>query len=349
MVSALVARASQSGRRVFIDYFLSLPAVTDQSFAYRCVRVLKAIPEDDWTADDLLRIRQRTEDNWELKDALVGIAAPSDESARQELLETRREGRTRMLRDVRDVRIMPEDVAESQIAALSESVRREITEARGGTFYRNDSRSLAMLNIWHPKVADWAPIYELLNEPLEMPSSLVSLTTLIRDASDQVQQSIRDQLLPRLEHVRDRPAIDFGPWLEDSKKLHTVILEAMDALAPGSVSDSELWSLIGDNNEQRCAAARIIGRRQDVTRLDILACLSHDKASIVRASAARWIAKWLENEVVAERCNALLADLAASPGTLVVWAITDGLRSKASRAAAGDWVATLPIDALEMD
>jgi hypothetical protein len=178
-----------------------------------------------------------------------------------------------------------------------------------------------------------------------VPSSLISLASLIRDASTHIQPDVRDQLLPRLEHVRDRTPIDFGEWLEASEQLRTVMREALDALAPGSVSDTELWSLIGGSSEERSAAARIVGRRRDPSRIDILACLSHDEASIVRASAAQWIARWLEIDDVAERCNSLLEDLATAPGTLMARAIVNGLQSEASRAAAGDWRATLPVAA----
>ncbi len=334
---------SKAGRRVFIDFFLSLPAVTDQSFAHSLVRVLKAIPEDDWTAEDLDELRLRADDNWELKEALVGITAAGVDDAREELLGALRDGSTRMLVSVADVRDLPQDVAEAQMLALSESVRREVQEAQAGTFcYRDDGRSLAMLNIWHPDIADWAPIDELVNEFRVMPASLISLFTLICDASKHIQPEIRDDLLPRLVHVRDRTPIKFGEWLAASGKLTTVAREAIDALAPGTLSDRELWTLIGGNSEERSAAARIIGRRRDLSRMDVLACLSHDKVTTVRAAAAQWIARWLENAEVAERCNALLADLATAPGTLIARAIASGLQTEASRAAAGDWMATLP-------
>jgi hypothetical protein len=226
-------------------------------------------------------------------------------------------------------------------------VRREVDEARAETFHRHDSRDLAMLNIWHPDVANWTPIYELLNEFRVMPGSLVSLVTLIRDASTHIRQEIREQLLPRLEHVRDRTPLDFGEWLEGAGMLRTVVREAIDALAPGTVSDPELWNLIGGDDQERSAAARIIGRRCDVSRIDILACLAKDEASIVRASAAQWIARWLENSEVSERCNALLDDLATTPGTLVARAIAAGLQTEASRTAAGGWVAKLPTTDLD--
>jgi hypothetical protein len=335
--------ASKPGRRVFIDFFLSRPAITDQSFAHSLVRVLKTIPEDDWTADDLDQLRLRADDNWELKEALVGITAAGVDDAREELLGALREGRTRMLGSVADVRTIPQDVAEAQILAFSESVRLEAKEAQAGTFCRHDSRSLAMLNIWHPDIADWSPIYALINEFRVMPRSLISLLTLIRDASTHIRPEVRDELLPRLVHVRDRTPIDFGEWLDASGKLRTVVREAIDALAPGTLSDPELWTLIGGNSEERSAAARIIGRRRDLSRMDVLGCLAHDEASIVRASAAQWIARWLENSEVAERCNALLEDLATAPGTLIVRAIASGLQAEASRAAAGNWVATLPM------
>jgi hypothetical protein len=336
------AETSQAGRRIFIDHFLALPAVTDQSYAHQYARALKAIPEADWTADDLASIRSRADDNWELKDALIGVAAPADDAAREELFAALRQGQTRLLSSVRDVATIPRDVAEAQIATLTESVRREASNARAGTFMHSDARALAMLNIWHPEVADWTAIYELLEEPRIIPTSLSSLASLIRDASDHIAQGTRNGLLPRLEHARDRPALDLPSWRADYGRLSITVREAIDALAPGTITDTELWLFIGGENEQRCAAARIIGRRRDTTRIDILACLSHADVSVVRAAAAHWIAKWLDIETVAAKCNALLAELASSPGTLVATAIVDGLRSPANRAAAGDWVSQLP-------
>lgn len=334
---------SIAGRRVFIDFFLSLPAVTDQSFAHSVARVLKATREDDWTAEDLDKLRLRVDDNWELRETLVGITAAVVDEARDELLGALLEGSTRRLVSVADVSNLPEDVAQAPISVLSESVRREVQEAQAGTFcYRYDARSLAMLNIWHPDVADWAPIHELMNEFRVMPESLVALVTLIRDASQHIRPEIRDELLPRLVLLRDRTPIDFAEWRAASGRLKTVVREAIDALAPGALADPELWNLIGGNSDERCAAARVVGRRQDLSRLDILACLSHDGASTVRAAAAHWIARWPENAEVAEKCNALLEDLATAPGTLIARAIASGLQTEASRAAAGDWIATLP-------
>ena len=250
------------------------------------MRALKAVPENCWTAEDFESIRGRAEDNWELRDALVGISALAGDDDREVLLEALRRGQTRMLSNVSDVGSIPKDVVKQQVATLSESVRREVEEARGGTFYRHDGRNLAMLNIWHADGANWLPVYELLNEFRVMPRSLIDLAALLRDASDQIPSAVRDELLQRLEHVRDRTPIDFGEWLESRDHLGTIIREAIDAVAPGAVSDAELWDLIGGSSDQRSAAARIVGRRRDVSRLDILACLSHDKASTVRAWAA---------------------------------------------------------------
>ena len=86
-----------------------------------------------------------------------------------------------------------------------------------------------MLNIWHADVANWLPVYELLNEFRVMPRSLIDLAALLREASNQIPPAVRDELLQRLEHVRDRTPIDFGEWLESRDHLRTVIREAIDA------------------------------------------------------------------------------------------------------------------------
>jgi hypothetical protein len=166
------------------------------------------------------------------------------------------------------------------------------------------------------------------------------LATLIRDASEHIGQQIRNELVPRMECIRDRSPIDFGEWLEANGRLRTAMGEALDALSPGAVSDRELWNLVGGSNDDRCAAARIVGRRRDVSRIDVLACLSYDVASVVRASSAYWIARWLEIGEAADRCNLLLEDLSRASGKLIAAAIESGLTEQ-GRAAAGNWVEVL--------
>ena len=51
--------------------------------------------------------------------------------------------------------------------------------------------------------------------------------------------------------VRDRPTIDLARWRADYDLLSITIREALDALSPGAVADSDLWGYIGGNNEQR--------------------------------------------------------------------------------------------------
>jgi hypothetical protein len=338
------AGTSRIGRRVFIDHFLALPSVTDQSYAHSYAAVLRALPQDDWTTDDLVALRNRADDNWELRDILIGVAAPANEDAREDLLAPLRRGETRLLSTVRDASTIPRDVAQAQIVALSESVRREILDARAGSFARHDGRALGLINIWHPDVADWTAIHELLEEPRVIPTSLSSFVDLLGPAADQLASDVREALLPRLEYVRDRPSLDIPFWRDDYDLLSVEVREAIDALSPGAVSDSDLWQFIGGDNKRKCAAARIIGRRRDPARIDLLACLSHADASSVRATAAHWIARWLDGEAVTDRCNALLAGLAASPGTLVAKAIVEGLHSEVHRAAAGEWINLLPRD-----
>lgn len=349
MLDALLSESSvsQPARRDFLDYVLALPAVEDQSFASGLARALKRLPQSDWTPADIATIRQRSGDNRELEDAVVGIAAAVDNDAEEELLNALRQGETRMLSKVRDVSRLPQDVAATLIAALSKSVTSEVAEARAGRFFRNDARSLAMLNVWHPAIADWSPIYEMLAEPRVMPRSLIDFAAFLRDANKHVQHELREPLCIWLEHVRDRTPIDFGDWREAEDQTRTIIREALDGLAPGAVSDRELWALVGGDSEQRSAAARIIGRRRDYSRIDVLACLAKDDATVVRAHAAQWIASWLENPDTADRCNALLEDLAAAPGVLVGRGIVSGLGSRASRAAAGEWVTKFPLPAAD--
>ncbi|WP_185976154.1 DUF4365 domain-containing protein [Mycolicibacterium sp. 018/SC-01/001] len=333
--------ATSAARRVFIDYFFELPPVTDQSFAHSLAQVLRIVPRSDWTASDLAALMQRSGDNGELEDTLVGITAVSDDDAREALLDVLRRGQIRMLSKVHDVRTIPQDVAQQQIATLSGSVRREIQEARGGTFSRHDARNLALLNIWFPEVADWAPIYELMDEIRILPRSLIELAALLRDTCDQIDADTRDALLPGLQWLRDRTPLEIDEWQDADGQLKTVTREALDALSPGAVSDTELWGLIGGDNHDRCAAARIVGRRGDISRLDILACLSYDEASTVRAHSAHWIARWLGIDAIADRCNSLLEDLSRASGTVIAAAIAGGLTDQ-GRAAAGDWLASLP-------
>ena len=145
----------------------------------------------------------------------------------EELLAALRRGETRLLSTVRDASIIPQDVVEAQIVALSESVRREISDAREGRFMRSDGRTLAMLNIWHPDVADWAAVHELLEEPRIRPTSPPSLMDLLSPAADHLSSDVREALLPRLEYVRDRPTLDRALRRADYDGLSIRIREAL--------------------------------------------------------------------------------------------------------------------------
>ena len=118
---------SLAGRRAFIDYFLSLPAVSDQSFAHGLMRALKAVPENCWPAEDFESIRGRAEDNWELRDALVGISALAGDDDREVLLEALRRGQNSNVVK----RLRRQEYSERRCEATGRGAIR-IGEARGG-------------------------------------------------------------------------------------------------------------------------------------------------------------------------------------------------------------------------
>ena len=129
-----------------------------------------------------------------------------------------------------------------------------------------------------------------------MPGTLISLVRLIRDGSTQIQPDILRSTTSRGGTCTPtEPRLILESRLKPVDNSERSVREAIELpRRQEQVSDTELWNLIGGDTQE--PAPRHESSVGDATfPNNVLACLSHDVASIVRASAAQWIARWLRN------------------------------------------------------
>jgi len=156
-------------QRAVAERTAALPPQTDQALATCWARTVHALPDDSWTPEAALRAGAAADSHhWSLRTPLLGVAAPLDSNVRQRLLTDAAGGDLNALGALGDVRMLPDDVVRNLVNALSGHIRDQVQEAARGQFSGNahdHGQALALLNAWHPELADWDPLLELIADP----------------------------------------------------------------------------------------------------------------------------------------------------------------------------------------
>jgi hypothetical protein len=218
-------------------------------------------------------------------------------------------------------------VVSAQIAAQSKLVTGQIESARSGQFAfgtYSPADALALLNIYHPNHANWTPIIGLMTEPRSHPNHLRAAVTTLRDHAGQVSPTQRAPIVAALRLILNRT---FALWREHEDTLKLAVREALDALDDMPVADADIWRLMEGGANERQSLARIIGARSLSRNIGMLALLSHDQNSGVRAVAARWLSRWMMNGTATDECHKLVTHLTGDAGTLVPTVIADELHA----------------------
>jgi hypothetical protein len=327
MLRKLVSACSKPMRRNVIRTILNLPAITDPGDAHDYAAVLTNIRLGDWTSAHIQTARNRKKDDRLFSDPLSAILSQHDAGVRRKLLTRARRGEAQAIVNVGDVSLLPPEVAIAQIAAQSKLVSGQIEAARSGQFAfgtYSPSHALALLNIHHPTHANWTPVVGLMMEPRSHPKHLQRAVTTMRDHADQISPAQRAPIVAALRLIVSRT---FPLWVPDQDALKLAAREALDALDDAPVPDADLWRLMEGGAPERQSLAHIIGARSSSGNLGILALLSHDQNSGVRAVAARWLSRWMIIGTAADECYKLVVHLAGEAGTLVPTVIADELRA----------------------
>jgi hypothetical protein len=308
-LAGVVPAASLTAEVAVIDYLSALGNQEDQLMARAWARVTLALHEDSWSEEAALEIGHRASGHQEeLRLQLLGVAARFDPSSRAVLLEEARNGSLQALGALGDVRILSTEVVADLISELAERVYGQIQGARAGAFGLGGpdfGSALALLSVWHPTVAEWEALFNLLEDAAvaghQKQGAMVALTRLAEHLPDSVRSRLKGIALAVATQEASSDVRSLFGKDSDPRGAASNLAAALGAFDDDQSADRLLDLLAGDLEDRVWGVrlARRLGRREDV---GVFLVLAQDVEPEVRAAAAGALA-----ELVAEERGGVLA------------------------------------------
>lgn len=291
LVEALVGVLGAAGRDIHemvVSELVQLGSADEVEVAAWARGALR-LRDDVWDETSTSRAieRARVHDD-PLRWPLLGIAAESDSSVRDEILGGIREGFLDALSAFGDVRQLPADLARAQIEGLASSVENTVQEASQGQHgigTHDVPSTLVLLNAWHPKEAIWEPLLELLRSDAVALNSKRKALSACALHLERIPTEVCDELVAPTRMLAAGTLGGFEDPFNpgDASGDATYLLAALGEIEPDEVSDHFIRLLAGSHDD-RLAAARVA--RHLPYAIGALAPLTADGDARVRASAA---------------------------------------------------------------
>ena len=326
LLAATVPAATIDACRKVIEHLLAVPPQKDHHRALLYARVLKSIDPSAWTSHDMEMLATRAaSDHEELREAIDRLLAQHDPTTRERLIEQLRTGSLKALNSLPDVRRLDAETIRPIIQVLNEKLTQQREEARHGGYGiggRDLGQTLTLLNMWHPQVADWKPIIELLADPLSAAHHLGGTLSALSWTPTQVPAHIAEEITPLLREWMARTPVDdpFNPT-----DIRGQAADALNALHPGALTNEDLWSLMEGTRDQRASAVLVMARRKNPIDINLLASFAQDEDVKVRATVANCLAGWVKEGVNPQETVELLQRLLRDPGTRLARSVSTTL------------------------
>ncbi|MCW2690477.1 MAG: hypothetical protein JWR37_5367, partial [Mycobacterium sp.] len=315
MLTRLAPLLRQDSMRDLIDHVTALAPQTEASVANSYARLIGSIPPSSWTAEDLEKLKARNGDDFALDQAIAQVLGRTDPETHAGLLAAIAQGDLAALTAYGDVTALPADTVVALVAKLRTRIAEQIAALNnGGTALPppNFAGTLALVNVEHPDHADWQPVVHLLGTESEFTEFLQRPLQTLRALRTRVPDAAAEQLRPIIHSLTS--ATDYLK-LPGQPDLRGLAAATLAAIAPESLSDDDMWTLMSGDAQRRAAAAQVIADQQHPEQLDLLASLAFDQDPHVRAQAAGGLAYWITQDVAAHRALGLLTRILDSPGT----------------------------------
>ncbi len=290
-LAGVVGAAGHNAQRDVIEFVLGLPSQTDQVNATAWATLLDRLPEAAWTNEDADRLVERSStDGFPLAGTLLGLASSlGSEDARARLVAEMADGSFDALTNAGDVRQLDASVVSKQIGVLGSSLKKAIADARNGThgIGGDTGRTLVLLNLWHPTLADWNVVLELLRENAVAIEQKRGALILMAQMVDRIPLAIRDDLATTtLELARyNGPVVSFlGSHEMDARAEAALLATALGAFDPDEAAQTTL-ALLEGRRADRFWAATIAGRGDHPLYPGLLLALCTDSDPDVRSAA----------------------------------------------------------------
>ncbi len=300
LLESLAGVIPASGLRVqreLIKRLVRLEPQKQQILATAWRKVVLAIPRKAWTEETMRQAKPKPRQHENsLQLALLGIAAAVDVGARRSLIERARRGSLGAISAIGDVTDLPRSAVKAQIRKLAKAVKGQAEEARHGSWGMpvfDLGHALVILNMWHPQLARWDPLLELLAEPRASGEHKSGAITAMARSPERIPQRLREQI-GKIALGISAGDITTGPVLfEPGEGLvgrATVLALALGAIDVEQSADPYVELLAGEHHE-RVWAAHVATRLAQYRDVGVLAVLCQDRHPSVRAAAAAGLAR----------------------------------------------------------
>ncbi|WP_345456879.1 DUF4365 domain-containing protein [Actinoallomurus oryzae] len=321
-IAKVAPSASIAARRAIVDRISSLDPQEDQARATSWARIVEALPDQEFDQDAARHIaRLAPTHHWALRYPLLRLAAKSDLTVRDQLISEARNGSASALAALDDVRELPETAAAETIGVYAERVRQEILDAHRGQFGHggeDHGRTLALLNVWHPAVADWETLFQLLEDAAVIGELKRHAFQLLASCVDNISTGIRRRLGTIAITVSEKwsPTSKYKGIAVDAAEPAVELALKLGVLNDDSVTENILRSLAGDIGRRRWAV-RIAGLRGNPEDIGLLLSFCFDPDVTVRSTAAAHLAHAVATGKGGAAAAAGLRSCLQDPGTLV--------------------------------
>ncbi len=326
-LAAVVLAASLGSQRAVVNLLMSIPEQTDQFVAMSWARVVIALPSEAWNEVGAAAAGQIADRHHEsLRRPLQAVAAAHDSAVMDAIMLDLSDGSLEALTAVDDVSSLSPEVAAAVISVLVDRAQAIIDSARAGShgFGGFDvPLGLALLNLWHPSVAQWELVLELREESAVAGNDKRGAFLVLASLEPQIPDNFR----PRLKDIATKGADQALPEHSlfigderDAKGAAADLAAALGALDDQDAADRILDLLAGDTDHRQWAA-RLASRLARVEDTGVLAVLAQDIEPQVRAAAAAGLSYLVGSAQGGALALAALRRCLEDPGTLVAMAV----------------------------
>ncbi|WP_319028190.1 DUF4365 domain-containing protein [Dietzia sp. PP-33] len=327
----LAPGASETVISEVIKHLVALPPQNDQGDAHHYAALMSRIPDVAWTDSDRESLSARPEgDNFELGEAITILLARTDPSVREAQRKKIASGDLAALRAFGDIRELDSNTAKSLIEHLTESIYSEVRGLENGEHHIRSidfASTLALINRWHPSVANWDSFISLLTARTLFSEHLSEPLKQLKWIGSGIPASVIDALEPILKRILENPP-QSDPFF-GSPDMSGHAAAALAAIRPGAVTNAELWKLLKGDQESRAAAVRVVAGRDNPGDLMTLAVFAQDPEAPVRATVAVSLARWAVEGIADQPALQLLTQVLQDPGTYVARSVAAQLAQMA--------------------
>lgn len=336
-LASVLRAAKLSSHREVAEYFLAAEPSVDQLAGDRWAAVLRQIDPAAWSGlcERLLERAHVEQASSLLEYACLGVVVTEDAVERRKLEEEIATGSHDALGAYGPVDTLSSPTVAAFLEHADAALAAEVQRARGGMYgFRGPDwlDAMVLLNRWHPDVADWRPVLQVLQDPAIRQSSKVSaLGRLARSVpilAPELIKSLRGLTPQGSDDAKDRAFVG-STTSDDSYEGAFALLQLV--LGEHNAAANDLLRLLNGQPRDRIWAARLAAHRADPIDIGTLATMSRDPDARVRAAVAGALVHVATKQPLAALGVQALMHLADDPGLLVPRALAAELAGQSSR------------------